>query len=156
MTSSGIDCDVIRRTKTEQMRHRDDVYRSPSLSSFMDSLCRARNKIIYVLSWRTFSALIRVLFWCLFPSLLRKGTEISWCFTCTADMTLIGCNNWYWPARNALVAHGYRQQAKPQSLYSKIYIRLHVLLFQCISFTLTFCVYLKKAKNRWNIGNVCF
>ena len=37
----------------------------------MDSLCRVRNKIIYVLSRRTVSALTRVLFCCLFPSSLR-------------------------------------------------------------------------------------
>ena len=45
------------------------------LSSFMDSLCRVRNKIMYVLSWRTVYALTsyRVLFWCLFPSLLRNS-----------------------------------------------------------------------------------
>ena len=39
-------------------------------SSFMDSLCIVRNKIMYVLSWRTVSALTRVLFWYLLPSLL--------------------------------------------------------------------------------------
>ena len=39
----------------------------------MDSLCRARNKIMYVLSWRTVSAPTRVLFWYLFPSLLRNS-----------------------------------------------------------------------------------
>ena len=43
------------------------------LYSFMDSLCRVRNKIMYVLSWRTVSALTRVLFWFLFPSLLRNS-----------------------------------------------------------------------------------
>ena len=43
------------------------------LASFMDSLCRKRNKIVYVLLWRTVYALIRVLFWCLFPSLLRNS-----------------------------------------------------------------------------------
>ena len=43
------------------------------LSSFMDSFCRVRNEIMYVLSWRTVSALTRVLFWCLFPSLLRNS-----------------------------------------------------------------------------------
>ena len=32
------------------------------LSSFFSSLCRARNKIMYVFSWRTVSALTRVLF----------------------------------------------------------------------------------------------
>ena len=41
--------------------------------SFMDSLCRVRIKIIYVLSWRTVSALTRVLFCYLFPSLLRNS-----------------------------------------------------------------------------------
>ena len=43
------------------------------LSSFMHSLCRVRNKILHVLSWRTVSSLTRVLFWCLFPSLLRNS-----------------------------------------------------------------------------------
>ena len=72
VTSSGIDYDVIRTTKSVQVRHRDDVYWSSFLSSFVDSLNRVRSKIIYVLSWRTISALARVLFWCLFPSLLRR------------------------------------------------------------------------------------
>ena len=39
----------------------------------LSSLCRVRNKIIYVLSWQTVSVLTRVLFWCLFPSLLRNS-----------------------------------------------------------------------------------
>ena len=43
------------------------------LSSFLSSLCRVRNKITYVLSWRTVSAFIRALFWCLFLSLLRNS-----------------------------------------------------------------------------------
>ena len=43
------------------------------LSSFMDLLCRVRNKIMYVLEWRTVSALTRVLFLCLFSSLLRNS-----------------------------------------------------------------------------------
>ena len=43
------------------------------LSSFMDSLCRVRNKVMYVLSWRTVSVPTRVLFLCLFPSLLRNS-----------------------------------------------------------------------------------
>ena len=43
------------------------------LASYMDSLCRVRNKIMYVLLWRTVYALTRVLFWCLFPSLLRNS-----------------------------------------------------------------------------------
>ena len=36
----------------------------------MDLLCRVRNKVMYVLLWRTVSAFTRVLFWCLLPSLL--------------------------------------------------------------------------------------
>ena len=55
VTSSTIVCDVISRTETERVRHGDDVLRSSFLSSFMDSLCRVRNKIMYVLSWRTVS-----------------------------------------------------------------------------------------------------
>ena len=43
------------------------------LSSFVDSSFRVRNKMIYVLSWRTVSALTRLSFWCLFPSLLRNS-----------------------------------------------------------------------------------
>ena len=39
----------------------------------MDPFCRVKKKIMYVLSWRTVSALTRVLFWCLFPSLLRNS-----------------------------------------------------------------------------------
>ena len=38
----------------------------------MHSLCHVRNKIMYVLSWRTVSALTRVLFWYSFPSLLHN------------------------------------------------------------------------------------
>ena len=34
---------------------------------------RVRNKIMYVLSWRTVYVLTRVLCWCLFPSLLRNS-----------------------------------------------------------------------------------
>ena len=39
----------------------------------MDSLCRVRNEKMYALSWRTVSALIPVLFLCLFPSLLHNS-----------------------------------------------------------------------------------
>ena len=35
----------------------------------MDSLCRVRNKIVYVLSWGTVSVLTQVFSWCLFPEL---------------------------------------------------------------------------------------
>ena len=42
------------------------------LSSFMDSLCRVRNEIKYVLLWQTVSALVWVLSWYLFPLLRRN------------------------------------------------------------------------------------
>ena len=47
------------------------------LSSFLSSLCRVRNRIMYVLSWRTVSALTRVFFWCLFTTINTKIT-LSW------------------------------------------------------------------------------
>ena len=48
------------------------------LLSFMDSLCRVRNKIMYVLSWRTVSVLTRVSFWCSFSSGTREiNTKIT-------------------------------------------------------------------------------
>ena len=46
------------------------VSRSSFLSSFMYSFCSIRYKIMYVLSWRNIYALTRVVFWCLFHSLL--------------------------------------------------------------------------------------
>ena len=72
VTSSAIDCDAINRTKTERVRPGNDVLRS-FISSLVDSLCRVRNEIMYVRSWRTVSALNWVLFRCTFASLLRKS-----------------------------------------------------------------------------------
>ena len=84
VTSSTSDCDIISR------RYGFEVWRSSFLSSFLSSLCHVRNKIMYVLSWRTISALTRVLFWCLFPSLrslvfislvareINTKTTLSW------------------------------------------------------------------------------
>ena len=73
-------CDVIanRLWRHQQIIKRasetlDDVWRSSFLVSFMDSLCRVRNKIMYVLLWRTVYALTQVLFRCSFPSLLRNS-----------------------------------------------------------------------------------
>ena len=74
VTSSAIDCDVISRTKTEQVRRGERCVRIVVLSSFMDWLCRVRNKTTYVLSWRTV-ALTRVLFLCLSPPLLRNSGD---------------------------------------------------------------------------------
>ena len=54
------------------------------LASFMDSLCRVRNEIMYVLLWRTVYALTQVLFWCLFPSsvilvfIINTKITLSW------------------------------------------------------------------------------
>ena len=69
MTSLAIDFDVIRRTQTERVRR--DVWRLSFLASFMNSLCRERDKITYVLSWQTVYAPTRMFVWCLFPSLIR-------------------------------------------------------------------------------------
>ena len=43
------------------------------LASFMVLLCHVRNKVMYVLLWQTVYELSWVLFWCLFPSLLRNS-----------------------------------------------------------------------------------
>ena len=58
------------------MRHGGDVWRSSFLASFMVSSCRVRNKIIYVLLWRPVNVLTRMLFCCLFPSLLCNSGNI--------------------------------------------------------------------------------
>ena len=71
--SSEIHYDIISGMKTEQVRHGDDEQTSSFLSSFMDSLCHVRNKIMYVLSWQTVSAPTQMLFLYLFPSLLRNS-----------------------------------------------------------------------------------
>ena len=73
-------CDVIA---DRLWRHQQNVMRANEprglcvkilvSASFMNSLCRVRNKIMYALLWRTVYALTRVLFWCLFPSLLRNS-----------------------------------------------------------------------------------
>ena len=47
------------------------MWRTAFLSS--SNLCCVRNKIIYVLSWRTVYGLIRLLLWCLLPSLFRNS-----------------------------------------------------------------------------------
>ena len=73
VTSSTIDCDVISKNDDRASGTRGRCVKIVVLSSFMDSLCRVRNKIMYVLSWRTVSVLTRVLFWYLFPSLLRNS-----------------------------------------------------------------------------------
>ena len=73
-------CDVIsnrlwrhQQTKNRASETRGRCEKIVVLSSFMDLLRHARNKIMYVLSWRTVSALTRVLLWYLFPSLLRNS-----------------------------------------------------------------------------------
>ena len=101
VTSSAIDCHVINTTKIERVRHGDDVYRLSFLSSFMDSLFRVRNKLIYVLTCLTVYVLTRVLFWSLFPSLLRntKNTKITFSWAqeqfVTRVHTLFSMYNWF-------------------------------------------------------------
>ena len=73
-------CDVIA---DRLWRHQQNVMRASeprglcvkilAWAPFMNSLFRVRNKIMYVQLWRTVYALTRVLFWCLFPSLLRNS-----------------------------------------------------------------------------------
>ena len=75
-------CDVIAN---RLWRHRQNVKLASEtrgwcvkilvLASFMDSLCLVRNKIMYVLLWRTVYALTRVLFWCLF---INTKIILSW------------------------------------------------------------------------------
>ena len=70
------DCDVISNWlwRHQQNENRASETRGRSfLSSLIDSLYRVRNEIMYVLSWRTVCALTRMLFWCLFPSVLRNS-----------------------------------------------------------------------------------
>ena len=79
MTSSAIDCDVISRTDTERARLGDDVSRWLFLSSFMDLLCHVRNKILYVLSWWSVSAPIRVYLPCRFATReINSKITLSW------------------------------------------------------------------------------
>ena len=100
-------CDVI---SNRLLRHQQDEDRACKarercvnivvFSSFMDSLCRVRNIIMYVLLWQTISALTRVLFLCLFPSLLRNSGNnyqitLSWALkqNVTRAHTLLSINN---------------------------------------------------------------
>ena len=72
-------CDVIsnqlwcHKKNVNLVRHRLDLWKSSFLLSFTDSLCHVRNKIKYVLSWWTVYELTRVLFSCLYPSLLHNS-----------------------------------------------------------------------------------
>ena len=72
MMSSVIDCDIISSTYTELVRHKVDVWGSYFYLQ-MGLLCHVRNRIIYVQLWQTVHAHTRVLFWCLFPELLRNS-----------------------------------------------------------------------------------
>ena len=73
-------CDVIsnrlwrhQQTENRASETRRRCEKIVVLSSFIDLLRRAINMIMCVLSWRTVSALTRVLLWYLFPSLLRNS-----------------------------------------------------------------------------------
>ena len=73
-------CDVINKrlwhhqqNLNQRVRHWVELWRSSFLSSFLSLLCHVRNKIMYVLLWRTIFSLTQVLFWWLFPSLLHNS-----------------------------------------------------------------------------------
>ena len=73
-------CDVINNRMWRHQQNEDRVNETPGrcvkivvLLSFMDSSSRVRNKIMYLLSWRTISALTRMLFLYQFRSLLRNS-----------------------------------------------------------------------------------
>ena len=75
-------CDVIRNRLWRHHQNEDRASETRGrcvkivvLSSFMDYLCRLRNKIISVLSWQTVSALTRVLFSSLF---INTKITLSW------------------------------------------------------------------------------
>ena len=59
--------------------HLDEIVVN-NVAVFINSLCRTRNKIMYVLSWRTFHAFTGVLFWCLFSQLQRLLLFSDFCF----------------------------------------------------------------------------
>ena len=62
-------CDFISNRLWHHQQNVNRYVKITVLSSFMDWLCCARNKMMYVLSCGTVNALNRVLFWCSFPSL---------------------------------------------------------------------------------------
>ena len=65
------------------------------LLSFMDSLCRVRNEMMYVLSWQTVSALTPVLLWCLFYSLLcNTGNKHQNTVSCVNTICYLSCNDY--------------------------------------------------------------
>ena len=75
-------CDVISNRLWRHQQNEDRASKARGrcvkmsfLSSFMDSLYCARNKLIYVFSWRTVSVLTWMLFLCLCPSLLRNSVN---------------------------------------------------------------------------------
>ena len=85
----SVQCDVINNWLWRHQQNENQWYTGMIwkyrrfFSTFIDSLYRVRNKITYVLSWRAVSALTRMLFWCLFPSLLRNSENgpkitLSW------------------------------------------------------------------------------
>ena len=69
-------CDLIANRLWR--RHQQNVKRASQTRGWCDFsviyglVVSCKNKIMYVRLWRTIYALTRVLFWCLFPSLLRN------------------------------------------------------------------------------------
>ena len=62
---------------TDQKRLVIGMWKSCFWPSFMGFSCRIRNRIIFILLWRTVHALSRGLFWCLYPSLLHSSPYIT-------------------------------------------------------------------------------
>ena len=92
-----------------------------ALLLFMDTLCHVRNKIMYVLSSHSVSSLIRVLFLCLFPSLLRnsgnkhKNNPLVSAETVRHSSTYIIL---YFCWSNGIIKNGWQDLKKPCSTLS--------------------------------------
>ena len=95
-------CDVIsnrvRRHQQNVNRANDTRDRCVKILVFIviyAFVLSCKNNLIYVLSWRPIYALTRVLFWCLFPSLLRNSRK-------NAKITLVWANNLFTTGVHAL------------------------------------------------------
>ena len=106
------------------------------LGSFMDSLCRGRNEIMYVLLWRTVYALTRVLFWCLFPLLLRNeiNTKITllWAHKqfATRVHTLFSINRHWFIQRLSTKQATCRHNVGPYCVTRPLWIKSYLLFYK--------------------------
>ena len=85
VTSSTIDCDVMGRMQTGRVVHGASRWRSSFLTSFMDSSCHLRNKLMYIPSWRT--AYIYIY------TFIHIGGESRHMDMATQGFMLHGCSN---------------------------------------------------------------